>query len=232
MLLLRCAVVLLLLASVLASPQSRRRRIKKPQNGAELGESSAVDNADGETSQTDSTDEEERPKSGRRRRKETEEEADNDEEKMTARGNWRNEAPSDYVDYDEEAHESEDDGEEVASRSFITPNPQCAMEVANARIDERMRLKHMARLRANMRMQGQMMYGQGYGPQNPPNMPMSPILAGPWAQQPNDYMMPPPPPFYESDPFMPGIGARMDEKQNPSYNPEPIEPEYRVFRSK
>merc|ERR1712212_386691 len=141
---------------------------------------------------------------------------DNDEEKKTAKGNWRNEEPSDYVDYDEEEHDSEDDVEEVASRSSITPNSQCAMEVANARVEERMRLKHMARLRANMRMQGQMMYGEGYGPQNPPNIPMSPMFAGPWAQPPNDYMMPPPPPFYEMDPFKPGIGARMDEKQSPS----------------
>jgi len=227
MLLLRSGVVMLLLASTLASPQVRRRRIRKPQITAELGESSAIDNPDGDASQADSTDQAERPVRRRRKEKEEEEDDDNDEVKMTARGNWRDEAPSDYVDYDEEAHESENDVEEIASRSGITPNSQCAREVANARIEERMRLKHMARLRANMRMQGPMMFGQGYGPQNPPNMSMPPKFAGPWAQPAN--MMPPPPPFYESDPFMPGIGARMDEQKSLPYVPEPIEPEYRVF---
>merc|ERR1711872_365183 len=88
--------------------------------------------------------------------------------------------------------ETHDDGEEITSRSGITPDSLCAREVEHARLTERLRFEHMARLRASRRVQGQMMFGQGFGPQNPPNMPMPPMFAGSWVERENDYVIPSP----------------------------------------
>lgn len=246
MLLVRSAVVLLLLATCLATP-GRRRRIKDPGlEGSDAINTQVEDasEADGATQEEIGVSEHRIKRKRRPRRKEVDSRSDWNQEaasgpnyrkpdpeddlgkkqaKMASRTSWINgghPVPPDYEDYHDNHDEApllHDDEEDFTSRSGIKANPKCAMEVKLAVLEERLRLKKKAQ-REDQRRREQML-GQMYGPQYPPQPAMPPM----------DYMMAPP--SYESDPYMSGMGFRMGEEKSKTYGPEPIEPEQMASRS-